>query len=185
WGAHLGVLSHELEFWWELALLIVIMLLGHWIEMRSLAQPSSPLESLPTRLPAEPAKVPADEVATAAPSDLVAGAVAIVRPGGRVPADGHVTEGVADMDESMITGESRPVSRGPGDRVVAGTVSTDTALRVRITAVGEDTALAGIRRLVADAQSSTSRAQRLADRAAALLFWFALGSAAVTFTVWS
>jgi len=185
WGAHLGVLSHELEFWWELALLIVIMLLGHWIEMRSLAQTSSALESLATLLPDEAEKVSGDEVVTVAPSDLVVGDVVIVRPGGRVPADGHVTEGVADMDESMITGESRPVSRGPGDRVVAGTVSTDTALRVRITAVGEDTALAGIRRLVADAQSSTSRAQRLADRAAALLFWFALGSAAVTFTVWS
>ncbi len=185
WGAHLGVLSHELEFWWELALLIVIMLLGHWIEMRSLAQTSSALESLATLLPDEAEKVSGDEVVTVAPSDLVVGDVVIVRPGGRVPADGHVTEGVADMDESMITGESRPVSRGPGDRVVAGTVSTDTALRVRITAVGEDTALAGIRRLVADAQNSTSRAQRLADRAAALLFWFALGSAAVTFAVWS
>ena len=185
WGAHLGVLSHELEFWWELALLIVIMLLGHWIEMRSLAQTSSALESLATLLPDEAEKVSGDEVVTVAPSDLVVGDVVIIRPGGRVPADGHVTEGVADMDESMITGESRPVSRGPGDRVVAGTVSTDTALRVRITAVGEDTALAGIRRLVADAQNSTSRAQRLADRAAALLFWFALGSAAITFTVWS
>ncbi|WP_285729450.1 heavy metal translocating P-type ATPase [Nocardiopsis sp. ATB16-24] len=185
WGAHLGVLSHELEFWWELALLIVIMLLGHWIEMRSLAQTSSALESLATLLPDEAEKVSGDEVVTVAPSDLVVGDVVIVRPGGRVPADGHVTEGVADMDESMITGESRPVARGPGDRVVAGTVSTDTALRVRITAVGEDTALAGIRRLVADAQSSTSRAQRLADRAAAWLFWFALGSAALTFTVWS
>ncbi|MEV6821016.1 heavy metal translocating P-type ATPase [Nocardiopsis dassonvillei] len=185
WSAHLGLVSHELDFWWELALLIVIMLLGHWIEMRSLARTSSALESLASLLPDEAEKVVGDEVVTVAPSDLVVGDVVVVRPGGRVPADGRVTEGTADVDESMITGESRPVGRGPGDQVVAGTVATDTALRVRITAVGEDTALAGIRRLVADAQDSSSRAQRLADRAAAWLFWFALGSGAVTLAAWS
>ena len=185
WGAHLGVLSHELDFWWELALLIVIMLLGHWIEMRSLAQTSSALESLAALLPDEAEKVVGDEVVSVVPSDLTVGDVVIVRPGGRVPADGQVNEGIADVDESMITGESRPVSRAPGDQVVAGTVSTDTALRVRITAVGEDTALAGIQRLVSDAQNSTSRAQRLADRAAGWLFWFALASGAITLTVWS
>jgi Cu2+-exporting ATPase len=185
WGASLGVLSHELDFWWELALLVVIMLLGHWIEMRSLAQTSSALESLAALLPDEAEKVVGDEVVTVAPADLVLGDTVVVRPGGRVPADGLVTEGTADIDESMITGESRPVSRGPGDHVVAGTVATDTALRVRITAVGEDTALAGIQRLVSDAQSSSSRAQRLADRAAAWLFWFALGAAVLTLTAWS
>jgi len=185
WGASLGVLSHELDFWWELALLVVIMLLGHWIEMRSLAQTSSALESLAALLPDEAEKVVGDGVVTVAPADLTLGDTVVVRPGGRVPADGRVTEGTADVDESMITGESRPVARGPGDHVVAGTVATDTALRVRITAVGEDTALAGIQRLVADAQSSSSRAQRLADRAAAWLFWFALVSAAITLAVWS
>jgi P-type Cu2+ transporter len=109
----------------------------------------------------------------------------VVRPGGRVPADGRVVEGTADVDESMITGESRPVRRAPGDSVVAGTVATDTALRVRVTAVGDDTALAGIRRLVADAQSSSTRAQLLADRAAGWLFWYALLAAAVTAVVWT
>ncbi|MFD3683536.1 heavy metal translocating P-type ATPase [Nocardiopsis sp. NPDC058631] len=185
WGASLGVLSHELDFWWELALLVVIMLLGHWIEMRSLAQTSSALESLAALLPDEAEKIVGDGVVTVAPADLALGDTVIVRPGGRVPADGQVTEGTADVDESMITGESRPVGRGPGDQVVAGTVATDTALRVRITAVGEDTALAGIRRLVADAQNSSSRAQRLADRAAAWLFWFALVAAVLTLTAWS
>jgi Cu2+-exporting ATPase len=111
--------------------------------------------------------------------------VVIVRPGGRVPADGEVIDGSADVDESMITGESRPVRRAPGDAVVAGTVATDNALRVRVTAVGDDTALAGIQRLVAAAQSSSTRAQLLADRAAGWLFWFAVAGAAVTAAVWS
>ncbi len=185
WGASLGILSMELDFWWELALLIVIMLLGHWIEMRSLARSSSALESLAALLPDEAERLDAGQITIVAPADLRVGDVVIVRPGGRIPADGLVTEGTADVDESMITGESRPVSRGPGAPVVAGTVATDTALRVRVTAVGEDTALAGIRRLVAEAQGSSSRAQRLADRAAGWLFWFALGVGVITAVVWT
>ncbi len=185
WGASLGLLDRRLDFWWELALLIVIMLLGHWIEMRSLAQTGTALESLAALLPDEAERVDGDETTIVFPSELQVGDVVVVRPGGRVPADGAVTEGTADVDESMITGESRPVRRGPGDQVVAGTVSTDTALRVRITAVGEDTALAGIQRLVAEAQGSSSRAQRLADRAAGWLFWFALGAAVITATTWT
>ena len=185
WGASLGLLSTALDFWWELALLIVIMLLGHWIEMRSLAQTSSALDSLAALLPDEAEKVDGDDVVTVTPAELRLGDVVIVRPGGRVPVDGEVVEGTADVDESMITGESRPVSRTIGARVVAGTVATDSALRIRVTAIGDDTALAGIQRLVTDAQNSTSRAQRLADRAAAWLFWFALGAAAITAVVWS
>ena len=175
WGASLGVFSHGLDFWWELALLVVIMLLGHWLEMRSLAQTSSALESLAALLPDEAEKVEGDRVVTVAPAELRLGDVVIVRPGGRVPADGEVVEGGADVDESMITGESRPVPRGVGDKVVAGTVATDNALRVQVTAVGEDTALAGIQRLVAQAQSSSTRAQLLADRAAGWLFWYRPG----------
>ncbi|SFE96950.1 heavy metal translocating P-type ATPase [Blastococcus tunisiensis] len=185
WGAVLGVLSHELDFWWELTLLVVIMLLGHWLEMRSLAQTSSALDSLAALLPDEAEKVVGDQVVAVPPAELASGDVVIVRPGGRVPADGEVVEGTADVDESMITGESKPVRRGPGDPVVAGTVATDTALRVRVTAVGDDTALAGIQRLVAEAQSSSTRAQLLADRAAGWLFWYALGAAAITAVVWS
>ena len=184
-GASLGLLDHQLNFWWELALLIVIMLLGHWIEMRSLAQTSTALESLAALLPDEAERVDGDSTTTVAPADLVVDDLVVVRPGGRVPADGEITEGIADVDESMITGESRPVSRGIGSHVVAGTVATDNALRVRVTAVGDDTALAGIQRLVSEAQNSSSRAQRLADTAARWLFWFALGAAVITAIVWT
>ena len=185
WGASLGLLDHELDFWWELALLIVIMLLGHWIEMRSLAQTTSALDSLAALLPDEAEKVDGDSTVTVAPADLLVGDVVVVRPGGRVPADGRIVQGSASMDESMITGESRPVRRSDGDQVIAGTVATDSGMRVEVTAVGADTALAGIQKLVSDAQNSSSRAQRLADRAAGWLFWFALGAAAITAIVWT
>ena len=184
-GASLGVLPHDLDFWWELALLIVIMLLGHWIEMRSLAQTTSALDSLAALLPDEAERVVGDSTETVSPSELRVGDIVIVRPGGSVPADGQIVDGAAEIDESMVTGESRPVRRSVGDQVVAGTVATDSGLRVKVSAVGDDTALAGIQRLVTEAQNSSSRAQRLADRAAGWLFWFALGSAIVTAVVWS
>lgn len=185
WGASLGILHHELEFWWELALLIVIMLLGHWIEMRSLAQTTSALDSLAALLPDEAERVDGDDVVKVSPADLRLGDVVIVRPGGSIPADGTIVDGRADIDESMLTGESRTVSRGIGDTVTAGTVATDSGLRVQVTATGDDTALAGIRKLVADAQASSSRAQRLADRAAGWLFWFALGAGILTALAWT
>ena len=185
WGATLGLLDHELDFWWELALLIVIMLLGHWIEMRSLAQTTSALDSLAALLPDQAERVSGDDVELVAPADLRVGDVVLIRPGGRVPADAMVVEGSANLDESMITGESRAVPRTSGDQVVAGTIATDSALRARVTAVGDDTALAGIGRLVAEAQSSSSRAQRLADRAAGWLFWFALIAGVLTAVVWT
>jgi Cu2+-exporting ATPase len=174
----------DLEFWWELALLIVIMLLGHWLEMRALGQASGALDALAALLPDRAERVAGDRVEAVAVAELAVGDLVLVRPGGRVPADGVVAEGDAELDESMITGESRPVARGPGGRVVAGTVVTDSAVRVRVDAVGEQTALAGIRRLVAQAQASGSRAQALADRAAGLLFWFAAGAGLVTMAVW-
>ncbi|XKE63068.1 heavy metal translocating P-type ATPase [Microbacterium aerolatum] len=185
WGATLGILHHELDFWWELALLIVIMLLGHWIEMRSLAQTTSALDSLAALLPDEAERVEGDQVVTVSPAELVVGDVVVVRPGASVPADGRIVDGHASMDESMVTGESRTVERSSGDQVTAGTVATDSGLRVEITATGDDTTLAGIQRLVTEAQSSSSRAQRLADTAAAWLFWFALGAAAITAIVWT
>ena len=185
WGATLGLLHHELEFWWELALLIVIMLLGHWIEMRSLAQTSSALDSLAALLPDGAERIEGEEIVTVAPSELRTGDLVLVRPGASIPADGTVVEGRADVDESMITGESRTVERTTGDRVVAGTVATDSNLRIEVTETGEGTALAGIQRLVSEAQSSSSRAQRIADRAAAWLFWFALGAAVITALVWA
>lgn len=189
WGASLGMLHHQLDFWWELALLIVIMLLGHWIEMRSLAQTTSALDSLAALLPDEAERVEGDgdaeQVVTVTPSDLRVGDLVIVRPGGSVPVDGRIVDGAADLDESMVTGESRTVRRGVDDDVVAGTVATDSGLRIRVTAVGDDTALAGIQRLVGEAMNSSSRAQRLADRAAGWLFWFALGSAVLTALAWT
>lgn len=185
WGATIGIIDRELDFWWELALLVVIMLLGHWLEMRSLAQTTSALESLAALLPDEAERIEDGTTTVVAPAELRLGDLVIVRPGGRVPADGIITEGTADVDESMITGESRPVSRGPGDQVVAGTVATDTAIRVEVSAVGDDTALAGIQKLVSEAQNSSSPAQRIADKAAGWLFWFALGAAVITAIVWT
>ena len=185
WAYSLGLVSHELDFWWELALLIVIMLLGHWIEMRSLAQTTSALDSLAGLLPDEAEKVDGDTTVRVAPSALQVGDVVVVRPGASVPADGRVVDGSASLDESMITGESRTVRRSVGDAVVAGTIATDSGLRVEVTATGDDTALAGIEKLVTDAQNSSSRAQRIADTAAGLLFWFALTAAVITAIVWS
>ena len=184
WAATLGLVGHELEFWWELALLIVIMLLGHWIEMRSVEQTTSALDSLAALLPDEAERVENGEVVTVSPDELLVDDVVLVRPGASVPADGQILEGQAAMDESMITGESRPVTRQPGEIVTAGTVATDSGLQIRVTATGDETALAGINRLVAEAQQSSSRAQRLADRAAALLFWYALAAALITAIVW-
>jgi P-type Cu2+ transporter len=185
-GASLATVfgAFDLEFWWELSLLIVIMLLGHWLEMRALGQASGALDALAALLPDEADLLTPSGTRTVPISDLNVGDVVLVRPGGRVPADGVVVDGEAELDESMITGESRPVAKGPGDRVVAGTVVTDSALRVRVEAVGEQTALAGIRRLVEQAQTSRSRAQALADRAAALLFYFAVGAGLITMAVW-
>jgi Cu2+-exporting ATPase len=144
----------DLDFWWELAALITIMLLGHWLEMKALGQASSALAALAELLPDEAERIGDEGVTATVPiASLRVGDVVLVRPGGRVPADGTIAAGEAELDESMITGESRPVTRATGARVVAGTVSTDSSIRVEVSAVGDDTALAGIQRLVADAQS--------------------------------
>jgi P-type Cu2+ transporter len=175
----------DLEFWWELAALVTIMLLGHWQEMKAIRQAQGALAALAELLPDEAERVgPDGEVTTVDLDDLVPGDVVLVRSGGRVPADGTIVDGAAELDESMITGESRPVPRATGDRVVAGTVATDSAIRVEVTAVGEGTTLAGIRRLVAEAQASGGRAQALADRFAALLFYVATAAGAVTLAAW-
>jgi P-type Cu2+ transporter len=175
----------ELEFWWELAALVTIMLLGHWQEMKAIGQARNALAALAALLPDEADLVDGDSIRPIPSADLAVGDIVLVRPGSRVPADGTIVDGSAELDESMITGESKPVLRSIGDRVVAGTVSTDSSIRVRVDAVGDDTALAGIQRLVADAQSSQSRAQVLADRFAALLFYVAAAAGLITFAVWS
>jgi Cu2+-exporting ATPase len=176
----------DLDFWWELATLVTVMLLGHWQEMKAIGQAQGALSALAALLPDEAERVgPDGAVATVSVGDLAPGEVVLVRSGGRVPADGVVVEGASEMDESMVTGESRPVPRGEGDPVVAGTVSAGSSLRVRVTAVGDDTALAGIQRLVAEAQTSHSRAQALADRFAAALFYVATATGVATFVVWT
>jgi Cu2+-exporting ATPase len=182
WAGTLGLF--QVEIWWELATLITVMLLGHWLEIRSIAQAQGALDALAELLPDTAERVTAGGTENVPLSALAVGDVVLVRPGSRVPADGVVTEGDADVDESLITGESRPVPKGEGDKVVAGTVAAGGSLRVRVSAVGEGTALSGIMRLVAAAQASASRAQALADRAAATLFYVALVSGAVTFAFW-
>jgi Cu2+-exporting ATPase len=174
----------DLEFWWELAALIVVMLLGHWMEMRAIGQARGALQALAELLPDEAERVVDSDTEIVPVTELGVGDVVLVRPGARVPADGVIVDGSSEVDESMVTGESRPVSKGADDDVVAGTVATDSAIRVRVEAVGDDTALAGIQRLVAQAQESRSRAQVLADRAAAILFYVAVGAAVVTVVAW-
>ena len=182
WAGTLGLF--DVEIWWELATLITIMLLGHWLEMRSIAQARGALRALAELLPDTAERVTAQGTEEVPISALRVDDTVLVRPGARVPADGIVADGAADVDESMITGESRAVGKEPGDEVIAGTVAGGGSLRVRVTAVGDATALSGIMRLVAEAQASGSRAQALADRAAALLFYVALAAGAVTLVGW-
>jgi Cu2+-exporting ATPase len=185
WVTSLRIGGFDLDFWWELALLVAIMLLGHWIEMRALGSARGALDALAALLPDEAERIAGAGTETVSISELRAGDTVLVRSGARMPADGTVVDGQAEFDESMITGESKTVLRSAGDSVVAGTVATDNTVRVRVTAVGDDTALAGIRRLVAEAQASSSKAQALADRAAAFLFYFAAGAGLITFIAWT
>jgi Cu2+-exporting ATPase len=174
------------SFFWELVTLIDIMLLGHWLEMRSVRQASGALGELAKLLPDTAELLTADglteEVAAEA---LREGDMVLVRPGAAIPADGAVAEGASEVNESMITGESTPVAKGPGDGVVAGSINGDGSLRVSVSAIGEGTALAGIMRLVEEAQQSRSPTQLLADRAAGWLFYVALAVALVTALAWT
>jgi len=175
----------DLAFWWELASLIVIMLLGHWQEMKAIGQARGALAALAELLPDEAERVTASgDTETVAIADLAVGDRLLVRSGSRIPADGTIVDGSVEVDESMLTGESKPVAKTDGDKVVAGSVATDNSIRIEVTAIGDDTALGGIQRLVADAQNSKSRAQALADRAAGLLFYVAIGSAILTAALW-
>jgi Cu2+-exporting ATPase len=161
------------------------MLLGHWQEMKAIGQARGALDALAALLPDEAERVTAQGTETVPLAALRRGDVVLVRPGARVPADGVIVDGQAELDESMITGESRPVGKSVGEKVVAGTVVAGSAIRVRVEAIGEETALAGIQRLVAQAQASRSRAQALADRFAAALFYVAVAAGVVTFVVWA
>nr|WP_148680586.1 copper-translocating P-type ATPase [Halovivax ruber] len=176
----------ETAFFWELVTLIDIMLLGHWIEMRSVRRASSAIDELAELLPDTAERLTEDDETEEVPvSALSEGDRVLVRPGASVPADAVVEEGESDVNEAMITGESRPVSKEPGDEVIGGTVNGDGSLRARIDATGEETTLAGIMRLVEEAQRSTSRTQVLADRAAGWLFYVAVLAALVTAVAWT
>jgi Cu2+-exporting ATPase len=181
-AATLGVF--QVDVWWELATLISVMLLGHWLEMKAVTQAQGALDALAALLPDTAERVTESGIDKVPLTQLRVGDVVLVRPGSRVPADGIVLEGTADVDESMITGESRAISKAPDSAVVGGTVATGGSLRVRVTAVGDQTALSGIMRLVAAAQASGSRAQALADRAAALLFYIAVTAGTLTLAYW-
>ena len=174
-----------MDLWWELATLVTIMVLGHWIEMRSISQAQGALKELAKLIPDTAVRIVGERTAEVPASELREGDLVLVRPGASVPADGVVREGSSDVNESMITGESRPVRKTTGEKVIAGTVNGVGSLRVEITGAGEQTALAGIMRLVAQAQSSRSRAQALADRAAFYLTFIAIVAAVLTFAVWS
>ncbi len=173
-----------MPFYWELATLVTLMLLGHWMEMRAVGSAQSALTELANLLPDTAERVANGQTETVPVSALRADDLVLVRPGASVPADGTVEEGDSQLNEAMITGESRPIHKRPGDEVIAGTVNGSGSLRVRITKTGEQTALAGIMRLVAEAQTSRSRAQALADRAAYWLTLVAIGVAAITLVVW-
>jgi Cu2+-exporting ATPase len=170
--------------WWELATLVTIMLLGHWIEMRSIFQASGALRELARLLPSTAQRVVGERIEEVPIANLGDGDVVLVRPGASVPADGIVQSGKSDVNESMITGESVPAAKIEGAKVIAGTVNGAGSLRVQVTGTGEHTALANIMRLVEQAQTSRSRAQALADRAAFLLTIIAIVAGGVTLVVW-
>ena len=172
-----------MDFWWELATLVTIMLLGHWIEMSAVQGAQNALGEFAKLLPDEAEVLRDGEPVTVARAELAVGDRVLVRPGAAIPVDGRVVEGSAEVDESLLTGESTPVDKTEGDEVVGGSIASGS-LTIEVTRTGGDTTLAGIVKLVADAQASRSPAQLLADRAAALLFYVAVGAAVVTLAAW-
>jgi P-type Cu2+ transporter len=183
WVVELGVLDTD-PLWWELATLVTIMLLGHWIEMRSIERAQGALQELAKLLPDRATRVTDAGEEEVPVDELRDGDLVLVRPGESVPVDGVVRKGSSDLNEAMITGESRPAKKGEGDEVIAGTINGEGSLRVEVTGTGGDTKLSGIMRLVSEAQESRSRAQHLADRAARLLTGVAIAAAVVTMAAW-
>jgi Cu2+-exporting ATPase len=175
---------HGMDFWWELATLITIMLLGHWIEMAAVMSAGDALGELATLIPDVADVVHGDHVMSVPVSQIAVGETVLVRPGGSIPVDGVVSDGESDVDESLLTGESAAVAKAAGSSVVAGSINGSGALTIRVGKVGDDTAIAGVMKLVAEAQASKSGAQLLADRAAGWLFYIAVGAAVITAAVW-
>jgi Cu2+-exporting ATPase len=183
WVVQLGLIDAD-ALWWELATLVAIMLLGHWIEMRSISQAQGALQELAKLLPDTATRVTDAGEETVPVGELRDGDIILVRPGESVPADGVVRKGESDLNEALITGESRPVKKREGDEVIAATINGEGSLRMEVTGTGENTKLSGIMRLVADAQKSKSRAQHLADRAAQILTGVAIVAGVLTLIVW-
>ena len=177
-------LPGQADFFWELVTLIDIMLLGHWIEMRSVRQASGALNALAKLMPDTAERIARWQHGNGARQPAAQRRPGLVRPGASIPADGEVIEGESSVNEAMITGESKPVNKAAGAKVIGGSINGDGSLRVQVTATGDQTALAGIMRLVEQAQQSKSRTQILADRAAGWLFYIALGVAAITAVAW-
>ncbi len=183
WVVQLNIIPAE-ALWWELATLVTIMLLGHWIEMRSISQASGALRELAKLLPDEATRITGSGEERVAVSDLEEGDLVLIRPGEKVPADGVVKKGESSVNESMVTGESRPLKKAAESEVIAGTINGEGSLQVNVTGTGDKTKLSGIMRLVADAQKSRSRMQNLADRAAQFLTYAAIAAATLTLLVW-
>lgn len=177
-------LVYGMDFWWELATLVTIMLLGHWLEMASVLSAQGALKELAKLLPDEAELITNEGIKKVPVSDLKLGDKVLIRPGAQIPADGEVAKGESDVNESMLTGESKPVKKTIASAVIGGTINGSGSLTVRVTKVGDDTALAGIMKLVAEAQSSKSRTQILADRAAFYLTITAIAAAVVTGVAW-
>ena len=173
-----------MDFWWELATLVTIMLFGHWLEMASVANAQGALDELAKLLPDEAELVENGKNRTVKVSELSVGDAILVRPGTQIPVDGKVTKGESEVNESMLTGESKPVKKTVGTEVIGGTINTNGALTIEVTKVGGDTALAGIMKLVEDAQTSKSKTQVLADKAAFYLTFIAIGAALLTWIGW-
>ncbi|MDQ2973235.1 MAG: HAD-IC family P-type ATPase, partial [bacterium] len=171
-------------FFWELATLVTIMLLGHWLEMASVAKAENALDAISKLLPDKAEKLVKGKPQRVLVSELKVGDLVLIRPGASIPVDGVIVDGSSSVDEAAITGESKPVSKSVNDEVIAGTGNQDGSLTVKVTKLGQDTALAGIMRLVAEAGKSKSNVQVLADRAAFYLTIIAIATAVITFIFW-
>jgi len=174
-----------MSFWWELASLITIMLLGHWLEMASVSNAQGALKELAKLLPDEAELITKEGTKTAQISELKVGDKVLVRPGAGIPMDGLVAKGESKVNESMLTGESKSVEKSKDSEVIGGTINGSGSLTVQITKTGDDTALSGIMKMVADAQATKSKTQLLADKAASYLFYYAILAAFVTAISWT
>lgn len=172
-------------FYWELVTLIDIMLLGHWLEMRSIMGASKALEKLAELMPSEAHKVDGDNIHDVKISELKKGDIILIKSGEKVPADGKIVEGSSDLNESALTGESKPVEKSKGDEVIGGAINGDGTIKVEVKSSGEDSYLQKVIKLVEEAQQTKSKTQNLANTAAGWLAYIAIGVGVVTFIAWA